>query len=113
MDKVSTDSKGTGQVVISTPILLLKQKMIETFFIHLKSNGEGIKTKNVPYQYHWQCNMLFTWIYLAVWTKHIINISINLSVIHEHQYKERIDYGVMNSCLVKPALYLVQVDTLS
>ena len=24
--------------------------------------------------------------------------------------QERIDYGVMNSCLVKPALYLVQVD---
>ena len=24
--------------------------------------------------------------------------------------QERIDYGVMNSCLVKPALYLVQVN---
>ena len=37
LDKVSTDSKGTGQVVISTPILLLKHRMIETYLIHLKS----------------------------------------------------------------------------
>ena len=36
MDKVSTDSKGTGQVVISTPILLLKKIMIETLLIHLR-----------------------------------------------------------------------------
>ena len=26
-------------------------------------------------------------------------------------FQERIDYGVMNSCLVKPALYLVQVTS--
>ena len=27
-----------------------------------------------------------------------------------NHFQERIDYGVMNSCLVKPALYLVQVN---